>query len=109
MPATAFDVSGRTYTFGKNLLGWENLEFFFEDGTKTARLYLNNYPVLEIGLDNVYRLTNGGAIGELLLRGQWADEQTFIVDYPYPAAGATVLGDLEKLNSDLSLLAICWR
>jgi CubicO group peptidase (beta-lactamase class C family) len=94
LPATAFDISGRTYTFGENLLGWENLEIFFEDGTKTARLHLNDYPLLVIGLDNVYRLTNGEAIGELLLRGQWADEQTFIVDYPYPAAGATILGDL---------------
>ena len=94
LPATALDISGRNYTFGENLLGWENLKFFFEDGSKTARLQLNDYPVLEIGLDNVYRLTKRESIGELLLRGHWEDKHTFIVDYPYPAAGATVLGDL---------------
>jgi hypothetical protein len=32
-------------------------------------------------------------MGELL-RGRWADEQTFVVDYPYPAAGTPVLGEL---------------
>jgi hypothetical protein len=94
LPVTALDISGKTYTFGENLLGWEDLEFGFEDESKTAWLHLNDCPVLEIGLDNVYRLSNGEAIGELLLRGRWADEQTFIVDYPYPTAGATVLGDL---------------
>ncbi len=94
LPAAALDISGSTYTFEENVLGWENVGFVFEDGSKTAQLYLNDYPVLEIGLDNVYRLSQDESIGELLLRGTWLDNQTFSVDYPYPAAGATVLGEL---------------
>jgi hypothetical protein len=35
----------------------------------------------------------GGPLGEVLLRGHWSDEQTFIVDYPYPASRA-ILGEL---------------
>jgi hypothetical protein len=28
------------------------------------------------------------------LRGRWADEQTFLVDYPYPPNGTPALGEL---------------
>lgn len=94
LPAIALNISGSTYTFGENPLGWESLEFDFEAGADTAQIHLNGFPVLDIGLDNIYRLSTGDAIGEILLRGRWADDQTFIVDYPYPAVGATVLGEL---------------
>jgi hypothetical protein len=55
---------------------------------------LGDFPLLEIGLDNLYRLSAGEAIGELLLRGRWIDEQTFVIDYPYPAVGGPTLGEL---------------
>ena len=45
-------------------------------------------------MDNLYRLSTGEAIGELLLRGRWMDEQTFVIDYPYPAVGSPRLGEL---------------
>lgn len=94
LPATALDISGSLFTFEENPLGWGTLEFRFDEGSKTAQLQLQDLPLLEIGLDNIYRLSKGEALGELLLRGRWTDEQTFVVDYPYPAAGATVLGEL---------------
>jgi CubicO group peptidase (beta-lactamase class C family) len=94
LPATAAAVTGSTYTFGENPLGWHELEFVFESGAKTAWLHLDNFPELSIGLDNIYRLSTGESMGEILLRGHWADEQIFVIDYPYPAAGATVLGEL---------------
>lgn len=94
LPATALDISGSVYTFRENPLGWQNLEFVFEEKAKTAQLHLRDYPVLEIGLDNIYRLSTGESIGEILLRGNWTDEQTFIIDYPYPVSGAAVLGEL---------------
>ena len=94
LPATALDISGSTYAFKENLMGWNSLQFVFEDEAQTAQLYLQDFPVLEIGLDNIYRLSSGADVGDLLLRGRWADEQTFVVDYPYPAAGAPVLGEL---------------
>jgi CubicO group peptidase (beta-lactamase class C family) len=92
-PSTALDISGRTYTLGENPSGWEQLKFEFEEGTNSAQLYLNDYPVLEIGLDNIYRRSTNEELGELLLRGRWKDEQTFLVDYPYPPSGAPRLGE----------------
>ena len=94
LPATALDISGSLYTFGENPMGWQTLEFTFEEGADTAQLQLSDFPTLEIGLDNIYRLSTGETIGELLLRGQWINKQTFLVDYPYPAVGAPALGEL---------------
>jgi CubicO group peptidase (beta-lactamase class C family) len=94
LPEMALDVSGSLYTFGENPLGWQSLEFTFEEGQDTAWLQLSDFPLLEIGLDNLYRLSTGETIGELLLRGRWINEQTFLIDYPYPAYGAPVLGEL---------------
>ena len=94
LPAIALDISGSVYTFDENIMGWETLEFAFEDGAETAQLYLSNFPVLEIGMDNLYRLSTGETIGELLLRGRWVDEQTFVIEYPYPAVGTPALGEL---------------
>ena len=45
-------------------------------------------------MDNLYRLSAGEAIGEVLLRGRWTDGQTFIINYPYPAVGSPRLGEL---------------
>jgi CubicO group peptidase (beta-lactamase class C family) len=94
LPATALDVSESVYSFDENPMGWEKLEFAFEPGAKTAQLIVNDASILEIGLDNIFRLSSGEALGDLLLRGRWADEQTFVVDYPYPLAGTPVLGEL---------------
>jgi CubicO group peptidase (beta-lactamase class C family) len=94
LPAMALDISGSVYTFDENIMGWETLEFAFEDGSETAQLYLSNFPVLEIGMDNLYRQSSGEAIGELLLRGRWVDAQTFVIEYPYPVVGAPSLGEL---------------
>jgi hypothetical protein len=94
LPETALDVSGSLYTFGENPMGWGSLEFTFEEGQNTAWLQLSDFPTLEIGLDNLYRLSASEAIGGLLLRGRWMNEQTFQIDYPYPAYGAPVLGEL---------------
>jgi hypothetical protein len=94
LPAAAREISGSAYTFADNLLGWKSLEFAFEEGAAIAQLQLSDLPVLEIGMDNLYRLSTGETIGDLLLRGRWIDEQTFLIEYPYPAAGAPVLGEL---------------
>lgn len=94
LPAKALDISGSVYTFDENLMGWKTLEFTFEEGAETAQLQLSDFPLLQIGMDNLYRLSTGETIGELLLRGRWVDGQTFVVDYPYPAAGTAALGEL---------------
>lgn len=94
LPVIARDISGSVYTFTENPMGWKSLDFRFEEGAPTAQLQLSDMPVLEIGMDNLYRLSAGEAIGELLLRGRWIDEQTFVIDYPYPAVGGPTLGEL---------------
>ncbi len=94
LPGTALNISGSAYTFGENPPGWKTLEFVFEQGSKTAQFHLNDYPAREIGLDNIYRLSTGEPLGDLFLRGRWTDEQTFLIDYPYPANGNPILGEL---------------
>ncbi len=94
LPATALDISGSVYTFDENIMGWETLQFAFEEGAETAQLRLSDLPLLQIGMDNLYRLSTGEAIGELLLRGRWIDDKTFGIDYPYPIAGGPRLGEL---------------
>lgn len=94
LPEKALDISGSLYTFENNPMGWQSLKFEFEEDAETAKLQLSDLPLLEIGLDNIYRLSTGETIGELLLRGRWIDNLTFQVDYPYPAVGSPVLGEL---------------
>ncbi len=97
LPATALDISGKTYTFGENPSGWEKIEFVFEQGVNTGHIQLNDFSLLEFGLDNIYRLSVGEPLGALLLRGLWVDENIFVIDYPYPPGG-TVLGELGELE-----------
>ena len=94
LPAIALDISGSTYRLEENPLGWQELSFRFDENAATARLDMTGFPPLEIGLDNIYRLNTGEATGSMLLRGRWVDEQTFVVDYPYPIQGAPILGEL---------------
>ena len=94
LPATASDISESVYTFTENPMGWKSLEFVFEEGAETAQLQLSDFPLLKIGMDNLYRLSTSDAIGELLLRGRWINEQTFVIEYPYPTVGGPRLGEL---------------
>ena len=94
LPKSAADISSSVYTFGENPLGWGKLKFDFEPGKDTAQFYLDDYTVMNIGLDNIYRLSRGVPFGEILLRGRWMDDETFVIDYPYPMFGGTVLGEL---------------
>ena len=93
LPATALDVSGRPYTFGDNPFGWKTLEFVFEPQEEVAQIILDGVPV-QLGLDNVYRSSETAQGYEMLSRGRWVDESTFVIDYPYPLSGMMVLGDL---------------
>jgi hypothetical protein len=94
LPETALDVTGSVYTFEENPLGWQTMQLDFKPGAGAAQLFLNGGPAIEIGLDNLFRLSKVEPFGELLLRGRWVDENTFSVDYPYSLAGPTRLGEL---------------
>jgi CubicO group peptidase (beta-lactamase class C family) len=94
LPTMAEMVSGKTYTFDENPVGWKEGVFEFTSGADTAALKLNGSEALIIGMDHVFRRSNVEAFGELYLRGSWTDEQTFLVDYPYPFVSQPRLGDL---------------
>jgi CubicO group peptidase (beta-lactamase class C family) len=93
LPSVAFENSGQPYRFPENPFGWETLEFFFESDTSTAIILLNDVP-LQVGLDNLYRASTTAQGYEMLLRGSWIDEQTFVADYPYSLGGIMSLGEL---------------
>lgn len=90
--SAAMENSNQLYSFAENPFGWETLEFSFERGSSTAVLTLNEIP-LTVGLDNIFRASQMPDGYEVLLRGRWADEQTFVIDYPYALDGAMVLGE----------------
>lgn len=92
LPDAALENSNQPYSFGENAFGWQSLEFTFEPGASTATITLNEIP-LSVGLDNIFRSTRLPDGNEILLRGHWADEETFIIDYPYPLGGTAVLGE----------------
>lgn len=93
LPAAAADISGSTYTFEENQLGWETLEMVFEPGAPVAEATFNGVPI-RVGLDNIYRASELVPGNETLLRGRWTGEDIFIIDYPYPLTGMTTLGEL---------------
>ena len=92
LPPVAAEISGSTYTFTENPLGWETIKLIFEPGSSSAAAIFNGVP-LQVGLDNLYRL---GSLpgGEILLRGRWEGEDTFVLDYPYPLTNTAILGEL---------------
>jgi CubicO group peptidase (beta-lactamase class C family) len=93
LPAVALDISNRPYTFAENLFGWQTLKFVFEPNKNAAKIIMNETP-LQVGLDNIYRSSETAQGYEILLRGYWADEGTFVVDYPYSLSGVMALGEL---------------
>jgi CubicO group peptidase (beta-lactamase class C family) len=94
LPETARVVSGSTYIFPDNPVGWKKLRLVFTPGAKTTQLYVNDFSAIDIGLDNIFRLSNVPPLGELLLRGRWRDADTFVGDYPYSMFGTNRLGEL---------------
>ena len=92
LPFAATENSNHLYTFTENPVAWQSLEFAFEPGSSTALITLNEVP-LTVGLDNIFRASQTPDGYEILLRGRWADEQTFVIDYPYALGGMMVLGE----------------
>ncbi len=85
LPEAARVLSGRTFVFGPNPVGWKVLRFEFNDSaTATAYITLVGSPQpqrLPIGLDGVYRMSKGEYGSPQGLRGYWADAQTFVFEY----------------------------
>jgi CubicO group peptidase (beta-lactamase class C family) len=84
LPAMAQLISGKTYVFDPNPVELQSMTAEF-DGSAEAMNYVGfiGRPVESwpIGLDGVYRFSTGPDGRPQGLRGFWADEQTFFLEY----------------------------
>jgi CubicO group peptidase (beta-lactamase class C family) len=94
LPDIALNISQQVYKFEENPVGWQTLKFDFKPGANTAQLILNDSTPVQVGLDNLYRLSNTELFVDLLIRGSWTDKTTFVIDYPYAISGPIKLGEL---------------
>jgi len=85
LPEMAQEVSGRTYMFNDNWLGFKSLSLSFQPDQNVATGRLQILPmgldnVLQIGLDNVYRFTDIDGT-QAAFKGHWINENTFVISY----------------------------
>jgi CubicO group peptidase (beta-lactamase class C family) len=89
LPEIAKSISGKTYILEENELNFIDLTLWFERNDFCRLLIRDNKDTLDlvVGLDNVYRLTEGLTWGMkphnniLALRGKWMGPDTFFVDF----------------------------
>ncbi len=98
LPEIANTISGKVFILDQNPLAWSSIQVNFQSNSATAQLILNESEALDIGLDHLYRLSQSAMLGEILLRGEWEDAQTFVVDYPYSLYGKPRLGELGETS-----------
>lgn len=83
LPQIASAISGKTFTFGPNLLKLRAVRLTFETpGEATYRMDLGNESEprqVGVGLDGRYRPGQAGR--PAIARGQWLDDQTFAIEY----------------------------
>ncbi len=91
LPERAYEVSGKTWTFENNSIGWNAFSLSFKDGDDEAEMMLTidgrNYYLL-IGLDGVPRINNDSRIATgsryggqaVALEGAW-DNETFVLEF----------------------------
>jgi CubicO group peptidase (beta-lactamase class C family) len=81
---TAKRISGRTYAFDPNPLGIEACALVFTPPTGAEFRITHNGGKVEpwpVGLDGVYRISEGPFGLPQGLRGEWVDERTFAMEY----------------------------
>jgi CubicO group peptidase (beta-lactamase class C family) len=90
LPAIAKEISGKTYDLEPNPLQMKTMRLDFNDTAEaTIQLtFTDNRPTSpqQIGLDGVYRLVPGAYNLPQGMRGYWADDQTFVLEYDNIAA-----------------------
>ena len=89
LPEIAKKISGKKYILKKNELMFNSITLWFEKDIE-CRLLINydqNDLDMAVGLDNIYRISNGLKWGMkpdnniLALRGKWITEKTFYIDF----------------------------
>jgi hypothetical protein len=80
LPEMAQIISGKTYFYDANSLGWQfsSLTFNEKEAVSDFSIASINFPDLPIGLDNVYRFSET-PVGVLASKGFWRNESTFVL------------------------------
>ena len=80
LPATALEISEKTYALNENPFGWQTIVFSFKEGENEAKINVNGLEIA-VGLDNTYRFISAGESPfPQGFRGRWENKDTFIVE-----------------------------
>ena len=83
LPETAYMISGKTFEFDFNLIGFKSLSLTFDPDESEAVLNIALGPkrvTASIGLDNVYRLSQSEGYLRAY-KGRWENNSTFVITY----------------------------
>jgi CubicO group peptidase (beta-lactamase class C family) len=80
-PATAKQISGKTWQFAPNTLNVRSLTLKLSDGDASFEfINTGNRNSGPIGLDGTYRIGGQARFGVNAAKGSWQDEKTFVLD-----------------------------
>ena len=108
--ATLKEINGKTYLLEPNIAGLVRLKFQF--GDNSCRLTLESVKgtsEAEVGLDNVYRVSDSGRYGDmpehnrLALKGKWKNTNTFFLDFHWLGRPEQGLLDIEFKGEELTI------
>jgi CubicO group peptidase (beta-lactamase class C family) len=90
LPAAAARISGQVYELDANDVGWESVTLRFTDAADTAQVQMGGQPSIEIGLDNLFRVTPMPDSPAIFAKGAWTKDDRFVLRYTF-AGTADVL------------------
>ncbi len=99
----AQEISGQPYTLEENPYGWQKMLLIFEPGSSVAQVSTTGGADLdEIGLDHIYRpsILPGN---QYMMRGHWADDQTFMVEWTQPGNTGSLEIGLKYSGNNLEI------
>jgi CubicO group peptidase (beta-lactamase class C family) len=109
LPATALEISGKTYTFEANPLGIVSVRLDFDQSAEAmATFALEGDPgpvTLAVGLDGIFRTAPGDYGFPLGLRGAWSDPSTFVLDYDMIANNDALVLELAFADATVTITA----
>ncbi|MFZ0546812.1 MAG: serine hydrolase [Candidatus Promineifilaceae bacterium] len=98
LPDIAYLISGKTYLFDENPMGWHSLRITFTKGSTVASALMVQSvenPEFEIGLDGRFRVTELPGATPIALKADWIDNSTLLVRQ-------LNLGTIQEYNLTLS-------
>lgn len=83
LPETANQVSDVVYSLAPNSDNYDSVQLTFIDGTDTAQLKMGNDPSVEVGLDDLYRVTSFPDGRLIFAKGEWKTDTRFSIHYVF--------------------------